>query len=372
MTTDAVGSVLELHVLNAGYGESIVLHLPNDEWGVVDCYAASVRDPNTNAAIQFLKQRNVTRLEFLCLTHPHDDHYRGMSQFFDLFAIKYFWQFGGMSFEGLQNLVIHMEADALVTGDTVGREAANDFQLTLQRVKELRKAGSLAAKHMSDIKPLYPEPFSTESPLRIFSIAPSTDQVLAFQDGLKACFTREGRLRSARPNLDANMISAALLVQFGSTSIILGGDVEKKGWDDTVRQLGKEGLAAHAIKVSHHGSSTGQTEGLWAAFAGGGKPFAIITPSQKHGLPQRAMVQYIAGHACSVLTTCLPAISFATPRSSDFWEDYPLATRFALMSKFNGIRANRPHDVGVCSLAFDNRGNSQSLNLSPPAGPLTV
>ena len=35
MTTDAVSGLLELHVLNAGYGESIILHLPNQS-GVVD------------------------------------------------------------------------------------------------------------------------------------------------------------------------------------------------------------------------------------------------------------------------------------------------------------------------------------------------
>ena len=75
------------------------------------CYATSVEDPDTNAAIHLQKQRDVDQLEFLCLTHPHDDHYRGMSQFFDHFAIKYYWQFAGMTPEDA-NLVKH----ALATG----------------------------------------------------------------------------------------------------------------------------------------------------------------------------------------------------------------------------------------------------------------
>jgi len=154
----------------------------------------------------------------------------------------------------------------------------------------------------------------------------------------------------------------------------LGGDVEKRGWEDTVKELGNTKLASHAVKVSHHGSSTGYIDGLWAAFSRSGRPYAIIAPSQKHGLPEKAAVEHIAGYtdANRLLTTCLPAIPFATARNADFWEDYPLATRLALISKFNRIRANRAHDVGICSLTFDDRGNCVSLNLSPPADRLAV
>jgi len=207
MTTDAVDARLELHVLNAGYGESIILHLPDGSWGVVDCYASSIKDAGTNAAIQFLKQRGVDRLEFLCLTHPHDDHYRGMSQFFDHFTVGLFWRFAGMTDEGLCKLALHIEESAQRTG-----ESGTDFLTTLQRVGKLRRKKSLRVKHMSDVKPLYPVPYSEAASFRIFSIAPSTNQVETFEDSLKACFTQPGRLRAERPKLDANMVSAALLL----------------------------------------------------------------------------------------------------------------------------------------------------------------
>ncbi len=184
MTTDAVSGLLELHVLNAGYGESIILHLPNGEWGVVDCCAASIADPDTNPAIQFLKHHGVDKIEFLCLTHPHDDHYRGMSQFFDLFTINYFWRFAGMTREGLLNLAKLMEV----------KEGKADFRKTLQRVSECRGAKSLQTKQMSDIKPLYPVPYSEDSVFKISSIAPSTGQVEAFEESLKACFDEDGCL----------------------------------------------------------------------------------------------------------------------------------------------------------------------------------
>jgi beta-lactamase superfamily II metal-dependent hydrolase len=372
MTTDAAQPLLELHVLSAGVGESIVLHLPNGEWGVVDCYASSVDDADTNAAIHFLKQRGVHRLEFLCLTHPHDDHYRGMSHFFDLFDVRYFWRFGGMPGEKLANLAIQIEGSALVARDSHAVEAVNDFQRTLNRVTALRKARSLRVKHMIDIQSLYPEPSSETAPFQVLSIAASTNQVETFEEGLKACFTKQGKLRKKGPKLDPNTVSAALLIRFGSTVIILGGDVEKQGWVETVRLLGEDKLAAHAVKVSHHGSPNGYIDGLWAAFARNGGPYAVITPFQKHRLPEQAAVEHIAGHARHVLTTCRPALSFEPSGATDFWEDWPLATRLALMSMFNRIRSNRVHEVGVCSLTFDDRGNCVSLNLSAPADRIAV
>lgn len=32
-------NTLTVHVIGSGKGESIILQMPNGEWGVVDCYA---------------------------------------------------------------------------------------------------------------------------------------------------------------------------------------------------------------------------------------------------------------------------------------------------------------------------------------------
>jgi len=46
---------LEVHVLGAGRGESIILSLPDGGWGVVDCCASSSRDESKNATLEFLR-----------------------------------------------------------------------------------------------------------------------------------------------------------------------------------------------------------------------------------------------------------------------------------------------------------------------------
>ena len=95
MTTDPPR--LAVHVLGAGKGESIVLQLSDGRWGVVDCFAPSSTNAETNPVLRFLRERDVRELEFLCLTHPHDDHYKGMSHLLEAFDVKYFWPVAGLS-----------------------------------------------------------------------------------------------------------------------------------------------------------------------------------------------------------------------------------------------------------------------------------
>ena len=72
---------LVIHVLNVGFGDTIVLELPADGQGlrrhaVVDCYRAE----KTRAYLDRLAQARPAqrRLAFLCATHPHFDHINGV------------------------------------------------------------------------------------------------------------------------------------------------------------------------------------------------------------------------------------------------------------------------------------------------------
>ena len=94
MTTES--GLLRVYVYGASEGESIALHLPNGAWGVVDSFASSSGDPATNPIHRLLRDKNVAEIEFLCITHPHADHFMGMSQLFRDFEVKQFWTFFGL------------------------------------------------------------------------------------------------------------------------------------------------------------------------------------------------------------------------------------------------------------------------------------
>ena len=71
---------IELTLLGPGYGESIVLHVGNNDWVVVDSCIGSDGKP---AAARYLRSIGVDparAVKLIVATHWHDDHIRGMAE----------------------------------------------------------------------------------------------------------------------------------------------------------------------------------------------------------------------------------------------------------------------------------------------------
>ena len=74
---------IEISVFGPGYGESVLIHLGQHEWMIVD----SCVDPLSSqpAPIQYLQNPGVNPTEtvkFVVATHWHDDHVRGIGNVF--------------------------------------------------------------------------------------------------------------------------------------------------------------------------------------------------------------------------------------------------------------------------------------------------
>jgi hypothetical protein len=210
---------------------------------------------------------------------------------------------------------------------------------------------------------LYPVPFDPSAEFRIIGLAPSADQIGRYNEGLFRCFNEYGEIQDRLPHADHNIISSALLVIFGQTRIVLGGDVERQGWQDAVREMGAEYLAAHAVKVSHHGLNNGYCEGLWPSFALRGKPISIVTAYVSQSLPRRAALDEIFRHADQVLTTCMTALKKdQLPFGID---PHVFKSRLALHQKMGSLSTVGRHQCGRCTLMFDCLGNCEILLASP-------
>ena len=63
-----------VHIFDVGHGDSLLIQSPKGSIGIVDCCkrgsAIPVRD--------FLIAKQVKQIEFIVLTHHHEDHYSGM------------------------------------------------------------------------------------------------------------------------------------------------------------------------------------------------------------------------------------------------------------------------------------------------------
>src|SRR3954452_15190803 len=166
---------LSLHVFGSSKGESIVLELPGGKWGVIDCYAPSLEDEASNPTLRFLKDRHVDELEFLALTHPHDDHFRGMSQLLQAFPVRLFWRFSGLSGKHLEDLVTPLRLKAAATSWPDALEDATEFGriFGLVQWKREHQIPPLRQRLTAPDAPLYPVPHVPGSPLQVVSLAPS-------------------------------------------------------------------------------------------------------------------------------------------------------------------------------------------------------
>lgn len=353
---------LAIHVLGAGKGESIVLAWPENRWGVVDCYARSLTDHSTNPTLRFLRQKGVTELEFLCLTHPHDDHFRGMSQLLEQLNVKYFWRFAGISARDLKLLAKILVVESERGGNGHEQENANDFVRTMELVNERREKKQLKQKTVTGFQQLYPIPFDSTSPFQVSSFAPHGNQVGHYERSLAAGIGENGQLRKSPPQVSHNEVSVGLVVEFGKTRVVLGGDVEKAAWTDSRQEHAREHFFADAVKVSHHGSDTGIVPDLWADISGRKKPIAVIAPYRRFRLPKAEALQHIKEHSSKVFLTCeIEHPNTPCPTGPH------LKSRLYLRGKLKASASLPEGECGRCSLFFDTEGNCIDEDFDRPA-----
>lgn len=345
-TTD----LLEINVFGAGKGESIVLRWPDDKWGVVDCYNPSQRNPESNLTWRFLQDSQVRELEFICLTHPHDDHYRGMSQLLAHFSVKFFWRFAGLSATHLNAFAKHLVLEARRGGSEERKISANDFVRTMSQVR-VQRQNQLRQKTATGFQQLYPVPADPKAHFQIWSFAPSGNRVADYEHILASRFPIGKQPLLRESEAEHNSISMGLLVRFGDTRLVLGGDIEESGWSDVLAEIPREELASHLVKVSHHGSKTGYVDGLWEAFSAQSKPIAVIAPYRRFNLPEPEAIGHIKPFVSKILLTCdlddEPPAAIPAPVKS--------RTLLSMKMKIRPAPKDSPH--GQCTLQFDPFGN---------------
>jgi len=341
---------LEMHVFGASLGESVVLRLPSGDWAVIDCFAGAPNDSSTNPVHRFLSSMAVKQLEFLCLTHPHEDHFMGMSRLVRDFDIKAFWGFGGLHPPDFELLKNYFKADAATSGLPDSRDRAIEISRLFDEILARR-----IPHHIVNPKTLiYPRSIDTKSNLSIWGLAPSGRHTNEYK--LKLIESTKGKqFRSALPKSDHNLISSALLIEFGQTRVLLGGDVEKDGWQDVLDNASVSDLSVHAVKVPHHGSRNGYCPGLWECFAMGRKPVAILTPYTPSSLPEKIALDHIRSQSSAIHSA---AALLHSSRSFPAASDPRLARiRATLVTRAKARRRHPAQSGGCCHLVFDDQGH---------------
>lgn len=183
-------NLLKVHYLDVGQGDSIFIELPNNETMLIDA-AESYQSENI---INYLKNLNYQKIDYVIGTHPHTDHIGGLKDIINTFEIG----------------KIYMQKVVSTT---------KTYESLLMAIKDKNLKINTAKAGTSII--------DTDA-LKINILAPNN-----------STYT------------ELNNYSVVTKISYGSTKFLFMGDAEKLSENEI-----KENVTADVIKIGHHGSNT--------------------------------------------------------------------------------------------------------------------
>lgn len=182
--------LLKVHYLDVDQGDSIFIELPNNETMLIDA-AESYQSENI---INYLKNLNYQKIDYVIGTHPHTDH-----------------------IGGLKNIINTFEIGKIYMPKVVSTTKTYESLLMAIKDKNLKINTAKAGTSIID----------TDA-LKINILAPNSETYT-----------------------ELNNYSVVTKITYGTTKFLFMGDAEKLSENEI-----KENVTADVIKIGHHGSNT--------------------------------------------------------------------------------------------------------------------
>jgi competence protein ComEC len=237
---------VELHVLDVGQGDAILLRTDAGRWVLFDAGPAwRGGDAGRSAVLPYILRRGGT-LEAFVLSHPHTDHVGGAASVLTAMHPRVYW-------------------DAAFAG---GSDA---YSLSL----------AAARKQGIEWHRVHPGDSVVIDGVTLTFLAPDS----AWTVGLK----------------DPNLASTIAIARFGLVRFLLVGDAERAE-EDWLLDHHRDELRAEVLKVGHHGSSTSTSDAFLAAVH---PDVAIISvgAGNKYGHPSLDVLRALSQFGAQVLRT---------------------------------------------------------------------
>jgi beta-lactamase superfamily II metal-dependent hydrolase len=246
--------MLTFHVLNVGHGSSVVVDFEGPAgraFGVVDTNAAADQTPR---AIGKLRALGAKELAFLCITHPHKDHFSGAFRIIQEFKgrIHQFYSCPMGDFllkrERLKLFASKLAKLVNITDSETVRRAAYEFLQILKWADEGARTQQFEWHECSgDNFGIAPPGFSS---VEISTILPPSKAKGAYVQLI------ENEDASVLGTQGENEISLALQFTFSGVTVVLGGDGSADNWAARRRyeRNKQKGIAASIVNLPHHGS----------------------------------------------------------------------------------------------------------------------
>ena len=208
-------------------------------------------------------------VDLIVATHWHDDHICGMAKMVEVCSDAKFCCASTLLTREFLVAVDALEGRHLSVEGSGVREIHSVFTLLESRASQPTFALGNQLIHV-------------RGKCEIRSLSPNS---AVFQDFLKSVgnlFPREGQTKTRVPTLSPNKVAVALWIAFEEGAVLLGSDLERRGWIEILQKQAQSSDQASVFKVPHHGSANAHEPGVWHQMLTP-DPFAMLTPWRKGG-----------------------------------------------------------------------------------------
>jgi hypothetical protein len=294
---------LEITVFGPRYGESVVLHIPEIGWGVIDSCVSRINGVHVVPALEYLNcilSDPYPKLAFVILTHPHEDHYKGIDDILNKYngGVERVCRYHGVGTRELMRYIVDRQ-----------EACKNDLPGLISVFRAMKDAaipnGKATPRRLSEMTVVFEKKGASiekfgKTDIRMVALSPSSDSDDRYASSLARFRVKPGEPVRFVGDEQHNLISTALLLSVGDMQAVFGADLQNEqqkgsGWDAVLAHADMPGLSACFVKVSHHGSENGYNEEAWKQHCERQKPLAVITPFVKGSvqLPREGDVQRV-------------------------------------------------------------------------------
>ena len=271
---------IEVTVLGPGYGESVVVHLGNGEWLIVDSCVDATELNKPSAPLKYLRTIGVqveSAVKIIVVSHWDDDHVKGISEVVEACPNADFVT---------STVFTDEKFTCFVEAIAVGAAKADGGN-----VENIRRVLQFLASTGKPIKDSVPTRQLCSNPV-IRCWSPSDIDKTEFLKSVMQMYPRAGEGLRKAISSDSNLSSVVLTIEWPNVSILLGADMEnspdnRRGWGAVVTEVAKIGvMPGDLVKIPHHGSRTGHDDRMWTNLLCN-KPVSVLTPFGKGALKSR-------------------------------------------------------------------------------------
>ena len=308
---------LKLTFVNVGYGEAMLLECPDPscpggvftmliDGGGAEPGEFTDRSTGRIPLHDYLRERQIGRIDLVVNTHPHEDHVSGLPPVAASHEIGELWQIVAPDFcrERMNRLDVALARN--LSQDKF-LHALNDCA-ALSRAAE--DAGTAVRTVCAGMR------FELCRDLRCSVLAPTAEQLTDLETRLEALYAEsdEERFLQKLNAIDAmlNNRSIILLLEYKGVRLLLPGDTNLAGFG----AIDRAELKADLFKVGHHGQRDGADRALLEAV----RPSAVVccaSSDRRYHSAEEQLMQLIADcGAARYFSDCPPVAGESIPPHS--------------------------------------------------------